>query len=235
MKKNNKSFNSTWSDEDFEGSREYEDHVIHHVVLTTRFAIEKTVSDGDTQRALQHGPKNVQSDDLEDVPTLDNDSSVGEELTDEVIMETYKNMYHKWMQLVKLNEKLSREKEDQAKKIKALECKLAESKKIQGDLSGDLEHMKKTIRMLNSGTSKLDQIFMAGKTTGNHMGLGYIRESSSTKTIFVPAAKMEKLEVNQRKTRIQSSAHSGAPGKKWVPVCHTVSVLGISDIGVFSI
>ena len=34
------------------------------------------------------------------------------------------------MQVVKLNEKLSREKEDQAKKIKALEGELAESKKI---------------------------------------------------------------------------------------------------------
>ena len=111
-------------------------------------------------------------------------------------MKSYKDMYHKWMQVAKLNEKLLREKEDQAKKIKALEGELSESKKIQGDLNGEREHMKKTVRMLNSGSSKLDQILVIGKTAGNHMGLGHTGESSSIKTVFVPAAKVEKPEVN---------------------------------------
>ena len=143
-------------------------------------------------------------------------------------------MYHKWMQVAKLNEKLLREKEDQAKKIKALECELAESKKtqddlndelteskrIQSDLSGELEHLKKTVKMLNSGSTNLDQILTTGKTAGNHMGLGYIGESSNSKTVFVPAAKVEKIEVNQRKTGTQTGARAVTPGKKWIPVCH---------------
>ena len=135
-------------------------------------------------------------------------------------------MYQNLMKVVKLNEKLSREKEDQAKRIKALEGELVESQKIQGDLSGELEHMKKTVKMLNSGSSKLDQILTVGKVAGDHMGLGYKGESSSTKTIFVPAAKVEKPEMNQKKTRTQSGTRSSAPGKKWVPVCHYCERVG---------
>ena len=129
-------------------------------------------------------------------------------------------MYHKWMQVAKLNEKLLREKEDQAKKMKALEGELAESKRIQGDLSGELEHLKKTVKMLNSGSTNLDQILTIGKTAGNHMGLGYMGESSNSKTVFVPAAKVEKTEVNQRKTGTQTGAQAVTPSKKWIPVCH---------------
>ena len=54
------------------------------------------------------------------------------------------------------------------------------------------------------------------------MGLGHTRESFSIKIVFVPAAKVEKLEVNQKKTRTQS----GATGKKWVPVCNYCERVG---------
>ena len=86
--------------------------------------------------------------------------------------------------------------------------------------------MKKTVKMLNSGSSKLDQILTVGKVAGDHMGLGYKGESSSTKTIFVPAAKVEKPEMNQKKTRTQSGTRSSAPVKKWVPVCHYCERVG---------
>ena len=61
------------------------------------------------------------------ISTNYSDSSDEEELTDEAIIESYKDMYQNLMKVVKLNEKLSRQKEDQAKKIKALEVELAES------------------------------------------------------------------------------------------------------------
>ena len=50
---------------------------------------------------------------------------------------------------------------------------LAESEKIQGELSEEVEHMKKQLIMLNSGSSKLNQILTSGKATGDHMRLGY--------------------------------------------------------------
>ena len=59
------------------------------------------------------------------------------------------------------------------KKILLLKGNLAKSRKIQGDLGGELEHIKKSITMLNSGSSKLDQILTVGKTIGDHVGIGY--------------------------------------------------------------
>ena len=82
--------------------------------------------------------------------------------------------------MVKFNERLTKqvaqlnaENDDLLKRNMLLEGNVVESKKIQGDLSGELEHMKKQVRMLNSRSSKLDQIIASGKATGDHMGLGY--------------------------------------------------------------
>ena len=82
------------------------------------------------------------------------------------------------------------------KRLKLLKANLQKSKKIQGDFSGELEHIKKTVRMLDSGSSKLDQIHMAMKIAGNQISLGYKGESPSTKTVFVPTTKVEKPDVN---------------------------------------
>ena len=41
-------------------------------------------------------------------------------------------------------------------KIRILEGQLVESKKIQGELNGELEYIKKSVSMLNSDSSKLD-------------------------------------------------------------------------------
>ena len=52
----------------------------------------------------------------------------------------------------KLNQQvilLNMEKDDHLKKIDILEGELAGSKKSQGDLNGELEQMKKLVRMLS--------------------------------------------------------------------------------------
>ena len=134
LKMNNNSFNSTLSDGDSNRRRDEEDRVSHQVALTTRSAREKTVS----KDVPPHAPQDDLPDVYHQISTNYSDSSDEEELTDEAIIESYRDMYQNLMKVVKLNEKLSREKEDQAKRIKALEGELAESQKIQGDLSGEL-------------------------------------------------------------------------------------------------
>ena len=57
--------------------------------------------------------------------------------------------------------------------------------------------MKKTVGMLNLGSLQLDQILTVGKVGGDHIGLSYTGESSSTKAVFISAVKMEKPKVNQ--------------------------------------
>ena len=85
-----------------------------------------------------------------------------------------------------------------------LEGNLAESEKIQENLSGELEHMKKQVRMLNSGSSKLDQILTVGKAASDRVGLGYTGESSGSNTVFVPAAHVKKAKVVRKNSRIHS-------------------------------
>ena len=89
LKKNNKTFNTIWSDGDFDRSRDDEYHISHHIALTTWSATEKS-----------------SSEDPEDVPAHDSVSSDGEVLTNEAIIESYRTMYQKWLQVVKINERL---------------------------------------------------------------------------------------------------------------------------------
>ena len=80
--------------------------------------------------------------------------------------------------------------------------------------------------MLNSGSSKLDQILALMKATGDHMGLGYKEEASSSKTVFVPAVKLKKPEVIQKKTEARSGRRSRTTDRRWVPVCHYCERVG---------
>ena len=132
------------------------------------------------------------------------------------------------------------------KKILLLKGNLAKSRKIQGDLGGGLEHIKKSITMLNSGSSKLDQILTVGKAASDRVGLGYTGESSGSKTVFVPAAQVKKLEVVRKNSGTHSrtyirtpvkkvvekntGSHSRictkTPSRKWIPTCHYYKRIG---------
>ena len=87
LKKSNKFNNATWKDGDSEGSREDNEHINNNVAFSTRLTTEKiTGSSGSFDF-----PTGVPTD----IPTLDSDSSDGEELTDEAIIESYKTIYQK--------------------------------------------------------------------------------------------------------------------------------------------
>ena len=47
--------------------------------------------------------------------------------------------------------------------------------------------MKKSVKMLNSGSSELDHILSLGKAARDHVGLGYTGTRSDAQTIFVQA------------------------------------------------
>ncbi|EXB90374.1 hypothetical protein L484_004877 [Morus notabilis] len=52
-------------------------------------------------------------------------------------------------------------------------------------MKAELEHAQKTLKMMNSGTSKLDHILTMGKANGDHYGLGFSGKGSTSKTVFV--------------------------------------------------
>ena len=58
------------------------------------------------------------------------------------------------------------------------------------EIFAKLERFQKNLKMLNSCSAQLDQIFSKGKNTGNCLGLGYKGEYSNSKIVFVNANSM---------------------------------------------
>ena len=88
--------------------------------------------------------------------------------------------------------------------------------------------MKKLVKMLNFGSSKLDHILSLGKAVGDHAGLGYTGTRSDQKTIFAKAtnsfnpqeAKKQNSEISNMKFEEKSSK------RKRIPRCHYCNHLG---------
>ena len=72
-----------------------------------------------------------------------------------------------------------------------MESKLKESQDSVVTLNAKLENLKKSIKMLNSGSSKLDEILAAGRSDKDRFGLGYTRQTGSGQAIFVKATSSE--------------------------------------------
>ena len=135
--------------------------------------------------------------------------------------------------MVKFNERLTKqvaqlsaEKNDILTKNMLLESYLDESAKIQGNLRGELKHMKKQVRMLNSTSSKCDQILTVGKAVRDRVGLGYTSASSRLKTMFVQASRAEKPEVVRKNAGSYSETRIGTPTRKWISTCHYCERIG---------
>ena len=140
-------------------------------------------------------------------------------------------MYDTWLQTMRMNQKLikqnsqfNKEKNKLLEKVRSLETKLAKDDDIQVELN----QIKKSLKMLNFGSSKLDQILSLGKVAGDHAGLGYTGIRSYPKTIFVQAtnsfnpqeAKKQKSEILNMKFEEKSLK------RKWIPRCHYCNLLG---------
>ena len=122
-----------------------------------------------------------------------------------------------------------------------LESKLKKSQDRVATLKAKLEKMKKLVKMLSSGSSKLDEILSTGRMEKEHFGLGYIGQIRSGQTVFVKGSlsganekAVEKgkrvaaipirtpVVMTSRKARI--TTHVATPGRtgrrKWTPTCH---------------
>ena len=101
-------------------------------------------------------------------------------------------MFEKWLKVCKLNKALEdrvnellREKEEMKRAMINLELQIDEKEKKQVELKAELVHTQKTLKMMSSGTSKLEHILSMGKASGDHHGLRYTTECSMSKIVFV--------------------------------------------------
>ena len=97
-------------------------------------------------------------------------------------------MHHKWIEVVSINKKLHghvskvrKEKNELLKITLSLAVDLGKSKKTKVSSNVELELLKKYVKMLNSGTSKLDHILTIEKFSGDHFDLGYTSGSCMPK------------------------------------------------------
>ena len=174
--------NATWSDGD-------SDYCIDDESNFIAFASRTDDAGGDGGAGLSKNTAGV----TKSVPTLTCESSDDEDLTEEELIQAYRLIYTKWTELTKICEKMSVQikqsnvEKNELQKINSdLESKLKESQDSVTTLTAELESMKKSVKMLNSGSSKLDEILNAGRTDKTHVGLGYTNSEKirSTHTVF---------------------------------------------------
>jgi hypothetical protein len=140
-----------------------------------------------------------------------------EEVTFEQLASTYKELCFKSEEVCRTNEKqkviineLRSEKVQLQAKVTSLESEIEL-------LSTNLNNMTKSVKMLNNGTDKLDELLMVGKNAGDSTGIGYQnnqKENSETK--FVPAQK--KFEPSRIWSH--STPHQKHKGKFNAWKCH---------------
>ena len=166
-------------------------------------------------------------------------------------------IHTKWTELTKICEKMSTQikqsniETNNLQKINSdLESKLKESQDSVVTLNAELEKLKKSVKMLNYGSSKMDEILSARRIEKYHFGLGYPGQTGIDQTVFVkgsssgvnveedvkgkrPAVTPVRTPAVMKfgKARVTTPARTPAVvtattsservrEKRWIPICH---------------
>lgn len=82
-------------------------------------------------------------------------------------------------------DELVKEKDVLKKATINFELLITEKEKKLQESRAKLENTQKNLKMLNSGTNKLDHILSLGKSSDDRHGLRYAGESTTSKIVFV--------------------------------------------------
>ena len=126
-------------------------------------------------------------------------------------------MHKKWNEVTKAYERLTGqivqsniEKNNLQKTNSDLEVKLNESETSVTTLTAKLESMKKLVKMLNSDSSKLDEILTVERTDKTHFGLGYTGKSTYGTTVFVKGSTSDIKNDQDLNTSVVTPARTPA-------------------------
>ena len=123
-------------------------------------------------------------------------------------------MYGQWLKVYASNRALNGEihvlrdfNEKAIGKISKLETLLAEKSEALKAVTSKLERTQKSLRLLNNGSRKLDHLITTVKSFGNHSGIGYKGETSSSKIVFINFGLLDDfLNVLVKKPAVKSVA-----------------------------
>ncbi|CAM8999026.1 unnamed protein product [Rhodiola kirilowii] len=93
---------------------------------------------------------------------------------------------------------LRRKEVFQLRKTEQLELQLESEKMDHSDTKKELNDLKRSVRMLNSGTNDLNDILESQRMESGHRGLGFTEESSSKGTTFVKAKQVTEQSAEQK-------------------------------------
>ncbi|GMN45039.1 hypothetical protein TIFTF001_014229 [Ficus carica] len=148
-----------------------------------------------------------------------------DDLSFEDIQRAYKEMCDKLIQVCKINKSLEihidelRKENDVLKRaVINYEFLATEKERKLQETRLELENTQKSLKMLNFGTTKLDHILYVRKSSGDHHGLRYMSESSSSKTVFVKGTSIPEPSLQPA----MNSEHKPprCKTKRFVPACH---------------
>ncbi|XP_012852378.1 PREDICTED: uncharacterized protein LOC105971989 [Erythranthe guttata] len=157
-----------------------------------------------------------------------NSSSDEEEPTLDEVKEVYEKMYQKWLDVVKVNNFLEKEKfvlieENKTLKVRisTLEKRIISSDQEKNSLQAKLTQTQEAIAKLNLGRGNLDEILSNNKPNYNRLGIGGSqlpkidlkrKEDQNRKINFVKQA-----SVSQTVATVEATKHNSK--KRFIPTC----------------
>ncbi|XP_057785954.1 uncharacterized protein LOC131003485 [Salvia miltiorrhiza] len=251
QKKQNKSYNVSLSDDETDDSgSESEDEpvaLISFIDLTKgeevdndplKLGIDSDIQEKNVAYAATMGE--VSANVPSDVVIVEEAESDNEDIDESFLTENYELMYKKCVAVLELNKSLSTQLSNVSKERDEL-VDLCEKQKVElvtlrqtmKSKIGELEHHKKRVKMMNTGTEKLDEILENGHSSGNKAGLGFQSKDWVPKDNGGKAKATPPKEVDQQsKPPVhRPAAHKNGPPKKnynriFVPTCHYCGMRG---------
>ena len=149
--------------------------------------------------------------------------------------ESYKMVFTKWEEVYNVNVTLMTQVSNLLNDKAKHESEIIHYKSLLANKDNQLlavitefENTKKSLKMMNSGTKKLDHILSLGKSSSDHHGLGYQHgKDSNSQGVFVKASsqiifsQIVKLSYLQKGKAIAHSSpvHQGK-NNNFIPTCH---------------
>ncbi|CAM8965490.1 unnamed protein product [Rhodiola kirilowii] len=93
---------------------------------------------------------------------------------------------------------LKRKEVFQLRRVEQLELQLESEKMDHSDTTEELNHLKQSVRMLNSGTKNLNDILRSQRMESGHRGLGFTGEGSSKGTMSTKARPVSEQKLEQK-------------------------------------
>ncbi|CAM8973968.1 unnamed protein product [Rhodiola kirilowii] len=191
-KRNGKSLNVSWSDNETEESSE-EEETSNFVALSCMMDCTTTPAGTSSEECTNKAEADVEENDAEE--------SDEEEITDECIAEKYALLFSKWTELVDINKRLNagvillklekqeleskantlaQEKEHLEKEVQEMKQTSEGDKQESKKLLEEMGALKKVLNGLNRGSTNLDQILSMQRSIKDTTGLGFTRMADSS-------------------------------------------------------